>query len=249
MRPIPLDELVARAALLHRVDRKYIVPAADLDPFLDRLGADTRVLEIDGRRTFGYRSDYLDTPALASYLAAARRRRHRFKIRLRRYEESGARYIEVKTRDRRGGTVKQRIPHDAPELTPAGLDYVTTVLADAGIAAAGLSLRPALTTRYRRTTLFLPGSGARVTVDEDLSWALPDGATRHVPDRVVVETKSPSGASEADRLLWSLGRRPAPVSKYATGMAALRPGLPANRWLPVLRSLAPADRSLKGAHA
>ncbi|WP_033338714.1 polyphosphate polymerase domain-containing protein [Catenuloplanes japonicus] len=245
MRPISLDELVARAALLHRVDRKYILPAACLPRFLDGLGADTGVLEIDGLRTFHYRSDYLDTPALASYLGAARRRRHRFKIRFRRYEESGARFIEVKTRGRRGGTVKQRTPHDAPALTGTGLAYVTSVLSDAGITAAGLHLEPVLTTRYRRTTLFLPGSGARVTIDEGLTWERPDGDTRHVPDSVVVETKSPAGASEADRLLWSLGRRPAPVSKYATGMAALHPGLPANRWLPVLRSLAPTPKGAR----
>ncbi|GAB7036941.1 MULTISPECIES: VTC domain-containing protein [Catenuloplanes] len=255
MTPIALDELVARAALLHRVDRKYVLSGAELSAFLDRLGDDTRVLEIDGRRTFRYRSDYLDTPALTSYLGAAHRRRRRFKIRFRRYEESGARFIEVKTRGNRGGTVKERIPHDAATLTPDGLAYVTAVLGAAGIPAAGLRLSPALTTRYRRTTLFLPGSGSRVTVDEELGWELPDGTARRVPDRFVVETKSAGGASAADRVLWSLGRRPCPVSKYATGLAALRPGLPANRWLPVLRRLAPVPTAhhltapLKGSRA
>ncbi|GAB7051166.1 VTC domain-containing protein [Catenuloplanes indicus] len=257
MRPITLDELVARAALLHRVDRKYVLAGADLSAFLDRLGDDTRVLEIDGRRTFRYRSDYLDTPALTAYLGAAHRRRRRFKIRFRRYEESGARFIEVKTRGRRGGTVKERMPHDDAALTPDGLAYVVRTLGAAGIAAAGLSLTPALTSRYRRTTLFLPGCGARVTVDEDLCWELPDGTARRVPDRFVVETKSTGGASEADRVLWSLGRRPCPISKYATGLAALRPGLPANRWRPVLRRLAPVPTAdhhhltvpLKGSRA
>ncbi|MEV4352468.1 hypothetical protein AB0J83_49085 [Actinoplanes sp. NPDC049596] len=38
-----------------------------------------------------------------------------------------------------------------------------------------------------------------------------------------------------DRLLWSLAHRPAPPSKYATGLAALRTDLPANRWRPLLR--------------
>ena len=46
----------------------------------------------------------------------------------------------------------------------------------------------------------------------------------------VVETKNPAAPSPTDRLLWALGHRPARLSKYATGMALLHPGLPANRW-------------------
>jgi hypothetical protein len=99
----------------------------------------------------------------------------------------------------------------------------------------GAGFRPVLATRYRRHTLYLPGTGSRVTVDTDLAWALPDGTEIRMPDRAVLETKSGGAASEADRLLWRLHHRPCSISKYATGLAALRPDLPANRWQPVLR--------------
>ena len=102
-------------------------------------------------------------------------------------------------------------------------------------------LHPVLTTLYERTTLFLPGVGSRVTVDAGLTWVLLDGTARTVPGRVVVETKAARAAAcEVDRLLWSLGHRPRPMSKYGTGLAALRPDLPANRWQPTLRRLFPA---------
>lgn len=231
--PVGLDDLVTGAALLTRVDRKYLLPTDELPGLLARLPDDVRVLEIDGRRTFAYRSVYFDTEALDSYRCAAHRRAHRFKIRLRCYVDSGMRFAEVKVRGARGLTVKHRVPYRGNGLD-LGVDG-RAVLAAAGIDADPDDLRLVLTTTYLRNTLLLSASGGRVTVDTDLSWALPDGTALHLPDRVVVETKSAGAASPVDRLLWSLHRRPQPVSKYATGLAALRPDLPAHRWLPVLR--------------
>lgn len=51
-----------------------------------------------------------------------------------------------------------------------------------------------------------------------------------MPGLVIVETKSGARPSDADRLLWAEGHRPQTISKYATGLAALRSHLPRNRW-------------------
>jgi hypothetical protein len=235
--PIALDELVGEAALLTRLDRKYLLPATALPAVLDRMPAGVRALEIDGRRAFGYRSVYFDTAALDAYLAAAFQRRRRFKIRVRTYLDSGLDFVEVKTRGSRGVTVKERIRYagDGTDLGPDGHEYATSVLAGAGISPRGHEFGPVLATHYRRNTLYLPSTGSRVTIDTDLAWRLPDGAAARMPRSVIVETKSGRTASEADRVLWALGHRPCSISKYATGLAALRPELPSNRWRPVLR--------------
>ena len=47
---------------------------------------------------------------------------------------------------------------------------------------------------------------------------------------VIIETKSGTAPSVADKHLWRAGIRPAKISKFATGMAALNPQLPANKW-------------------
>ncbi|MFI7499299.1 VTC domain-containing protein [Streptomyces sp. NPDC049687] len=242
LRPVGLDELVARAELLTRLDRKYVLPLADLPFLLGGLDTDVRVLEIDGERAFGYRSLYYDTPRLDAYLGAARGRRRRFKVRVRSYLDSGLDFLEVKTRGPRGTTVKRRIPYDGDGrlLGTGARAFVDGVLASARIDSRGFRFGPALTTTYRRTTLLLPADGSRLTVDTGLVWALPDGSRAlGVPDRAVVETKAGRAGSGADRLLWSLGHRPCTVSKYGTGLAALRPELPAHRWLPVLRRHVP----------
>ncbi|MFJ8537095.1 polyphosphate polymerase domain-containing protein [Streptomyces sp. NPDC093591] len=251
LRPIGLDELVARASLLTRLDRKYMLPVRELPLFLAGLGDDAQILEMAGQRRFGYRSVYFDTPGLDGYLGAARRRRRRFKLRVRTYLDSGDSYFEVKTRGPRGATVKERMPYEgeAWRLDPAARAYADEVLAGAGINSDSFRFVPSLVTSYRRTTLFLPASDSRVTVDTDLTWALLDGTELRTPDRAVVETKSGRAGSGADRLLWSLKHRPCPVSKYGTGLAALRPELPAHRWLPVLRRHFPSPLALTGSPA
>ncbi|GAA0470585.1 VTC domain-containing protein [Paractinoplanes deccanensis] len=237
MKTISLEELVELGALLRRFERKYVLPAAALPELFDALPADTRILDIGGRRRFPYRSTYFDTPGLDSYLGAAHRRRRRFKLRVRSYLGTGEDFLEVKTRGPRGVTIKDRFPYEGEHhrLTPAAQTLASGVLAAARIVPGG-AFGPALISRYERTTLFVPGSASRVTIDHDLTWALP-GTPEPVPlpGRVVVETKSPRLTSPVDRLLWSLAHRPTPISKYATGLAVLRPGLPANRWRPVLR--------------
>ncbi|GAA4586325.1 hypothetical protein BJY16_007870 [Actinoplanes octamycinicus] len=234
--PISLDRLVAAAELLTRVDRKYLLPAALLPELLAQLPAEARMLEIDGRRDFGYHSTYFDTERLDSYLGAAHRRRRRFKVRIRTYLETGARFVEVKTRGSRGTTIKDRLAYDGTghDLGPSGRAHLEHVLAGAGIVPTGHTFRPVLTTGYRRHTLYLPGCGSRVTIDTELTWSLPDGAPLRMPGHAIVETKSAGGLCEVDRLLWRLRHRPSSISKYAAGLAALRPELPANRWHPVL---------------
>jgi hypothetical protein len=236
LRPIELDELVTRAALLTRRDRKYVLPAAELPRMLSGLGPDVRVLRIDGEREFAYRSVYYDTVGLDSYLAAARRRLRRFKVRIRSYLDTGGSFLEVKTQLARNATVKHRFPHPGA----GGLDAAAYATIDAVLAGLpsgrGGPLESTVVTHYRRTTLFVPPTGGRVTIDTDLRWALPDGPGMRIPNRVIVETKTPGAAAgPVDRLLWSLRHRPLALSKFGTGLAMLRPDLPANRWHPVLR--------------
>jgi hypothetical protein len=242
LEPVALDELMERAALLTRVDRKYVLPLAAADDLLRRLAAvagGARVLDVDGRRTFAYRSVYLDTPDLLTYRQAAHRRARRFKVRTRSYLDSDEHWLEVKVRDRRGRTVKERLLRTQDAPAPADDDLAVPFTRDVLAhhhqpLPDGLSLRPVLTATYRRATVWLPGDDTRLTLDTVLACRGGTG-TAVLPLRAVVETKTRGSASAADHLLWAAGHRPVRISKYATAMAALDTGLPANRWTPVLR--------------
>lgn len=272
-----LEDLNSAASLLTRVDRKYLVASSAAQNVVDALTGRALVLDIDGRRSFSYASTYFDTPGLDSYLQAARKRRHRFKIRTRSYLDSGLTLLEVKTRGPRGATIKQRLDYraaDADRLTEEGIDFVVECLAPLTGSAqearrTAQSLRPVMATTYRRTTLHLPDDDARATIDTDLAWTalaprsgassgsssttgagrtrptvVGRGASRAAGPFAVVETKNPARHSPTDRYLWAAGHRPSRISKYATGMAALHPELPANKWHRLLtRDLASAARA------
>lgn len=239
---ISLEQILQQAALMTRVDRKYVIPVASLGPLMRRLRSDAAVLEIDGARRFAYRSTYWDTPELAAFTMAGQGRRRRFKVRTRTYLNSGDSFLEVKTRGPRGTSVKVRMPYagDGAVLEPAAQDFVLGALADAGVDgvdAAGL--RPMLLTTYLRTTLIAAdghGTPTRATIDTALAWHSADAAASlDMPDLAIVETKGTSTPSSVDRALWRLQHRPIRVSKYGTGMAALHADLPNLKWHNVLR--------------
>lgn len=234
-----LGEVLAASGLQTRIDRKYLVRPSEVE---DLLGATegARVLQIEGRRRFRYRSTYCDTPDLASLRGSAHGRRRRFKVRTRTYLDSGERWLEIKTRGLRGVTVKHRTAlagTGAPGTENAPLDgearaRIAEVLGVSQVSGVDVdALAPVITTSYRRSTLLL-ADGSRCTVDSDLRWCGPDEVCGARTDLVVVETKTPPGAGrcEVDQALAEAGVRPCRLSKYAVGMALLQPTVPANRW-------------------
>jgi hypothetical protein len=228
--PVPLAELDAQAALLTRRDRKYLVPMVVVERLVAELADQVRVLEIDGRRQFRYESVYFDTPEHVSYLTSARRRPHRFKVRTRAYLDTGRCVLEVKTRDARGRTVKTQHDKDLARRDRLDPHDRAVVGGYPEIGIAGRALEPAVTTRYTRATLLLGSAGARATIDTQVTAVAPDGRAAHLSGMAIVESKSAGAPSPVDRLLWSLGHRPIKVSKFGTGLAALFPELPSNKW-------------------
>lgn len=228
--PISLPELQDEAAFLTRVDRKYLVPAADIPDLLAGIAGPVRALAIDGRREFGYTTPYFDDDAMTAYLRAARRRPDRFKVRTRLYTDTGLCHLEVKVPDRRGQTVKRRTDHDPHCLRDLGgadrrwLQDVPQVAPYAG------NLLHCLTTYYTRFTLVLPGGAGRVTFDRDMVFALASGRAVSVTALAIVETKGPGRPTEVDHALWRRGHRPLTMSKFTVGLSLLLPDLPANRW-------------------
>ena len=229
LRPVTLDELDTAASLQERMDRKYILTGEQLGALVEELAGRLAVLEIDGRRRAAYASTYFDTVDLESHRAAAHRRRHRWKVRTRTYLDTATTMLEVKTKGRRGRTVKRRRPHEAGStvLGERGRRFVDE---STGIIGLGPRLVPALTTEYDRTTLADLDDIARLTVDARLRCTDRTGRSVVLRERVVVETKSPGAPSVADRWRWAAGLRPQRISKFGTGLAALRPDLPSNKW-------------------
>lgn len=233
---IGLAQVLETAALQTRVDKKFFLTPEQFAAFTDRLGTEFAVMEIEGLRSFQYRSTYFDTPDFEQYRAHRQGRRRRYKVRSRTYVESELCMFEIKTKGRLGATVKHRRPQpigDERRLTPQNLEFAAQVLADE-YGHEVPALQPVLHNAYVRATLVNSTDGERVTSDVQLRYA-DTSSTLQGPDMVVVETKTTNGRGASDQVLSALGIRPVRMSKYCLGVAALNPELPANKWSRLLK--------------
>ena len=226
---VSLEEMTEIAELHTRTDRKYIIDHETLGRMLDARAQEIAILDIEGRYEFNYESIYFDNADLDLYRAAAFGRRRRFKVRTRLYKDSGLTMLEVKFKDGRGRTVKERLSYDRDNrtrLTAGGQRFVDDIVGQPGLAA---TLQPVLTTQYRRMTVVDMASMTRATIDRGLLCTNSAGDSVTL-DSVIIESKSDLSASPLDRWLWRHGSRPVRISKCCTAMAAMRPDLPSNKW-------------------
>ncbi len=241
--PIGLDALNAKAAMLERLDNKYVVRRDVLADALRELAGGFDVLQIHGRRAFTYDTCYFDDPSLSSYFDHHQGRRRRAKVRVRRYVDARQCFVEVKLKDRRGATVKRRQAHDFDafdRLDAKAIGHVERAYAGLYGEPFGRPLVPVLRMTYRRMTLVARNGGERMTIDSGLRF-FGDRASNGTDDDVfIVEAKSAHGHGIADRVLRGLHQHPtAACSKYCVGLCTVGAVERINRFLPALRKLGP----------
>lgn len=235
-----LDELNQKAAMLERLDNKYVVPATALAPALADLARHFDVLEIEGKRSFTYATRYYDDAGLRGYYDHHQGRRKRCKVRIRDYVDAGFSYLEVKLKDRRSVTVKKRmrLPTGQTFLDEAGVSFVRGCYDELYGEEFGHGLGQVIAMEYQRITLVAREGGERMTIDAGLRFQT-DGAETPVGDGLfIIETKSARGNGLADKILRDVHMHPtARCSKYCVGMAATGQVGRINRFLPALRRL------------
>jgi VTC domain len=237
---ISLDGLNGKAAMLERLDNKYIVPADRLLPAFERFRHSFEVLEIDGRRAFGYSTDYFDDDRAQSYFDHHQDRRKRCKVRIRTYLDAGFSYLEVKLKDARGATIKKRrkVANPALGLDPECVAFIDACHSEIYGAPLDRCLRPVIGMDYERITLVAKEEGERMTIDTRLSYRSANAFGEAGGDIFILETKSARGNGLADKILRAEHLHPTKsVSKYCVGMAALGIVGRHNRFLPAMRKL------------
>ena len=199
------------------------------------------ILEIDDRRAFTYDTRYFDDAERSAYYEHHQGVRKGFKVRVRRYTDSGLCFLEVKVKGRRGMTEKFRLPHDPTaldNLPPEARAYASATYAEHYGKPFRYQLSPALDVRYRRITLVARTGGERMTIDADMRFTTPAATLATGTGVFIVETKSADGRGFADLSLRAAHERPTKrCSKYCIGMAALGEVSRYNHFLPTMRKL------------
>ena len=165
------------------------------------------------------------------------------KVRIRNYIESNICFVEVKLKDKRGETIKQRLKHDSTlcqELDTHALEFVKTCYRDLYKKDFTYSLVRAVTMSYKRVTLVAKEGGERMTIDNKLRFMSGNSTQFVAEDKFIVETKSSNGNGIADKVLRSLHRHPSKhCSKYCTATAVLNSDVKTNNFRTVMRKLMP----------
>lgn len=206
------------AALMDRVDTKYVLPEAQLLECLRELAGDYSMLAIDGHRSFAYENLYYDNERLDFYHAHHNTKLNRYKVRERRYVETGRAFLEVKFKNNKKRTIKRRREIALAERCTQEM----AAFLNACLPIDSRQLEPVMFVGYRRSTLLNAQCTERVTLDTGLHFhSLRSGQRVDLPGLAVIEAKTARKASGSAIMaaLKSRGVKPMRLSKYCTGMA------------------------------
>jgi hypothetical protein len=224
--PITLAEAEA-VKLQNRVDTKFVFPVAQLPGMLEMLREDYRVLEIGGTRSQHYQTLYFDTPAHLMYLNHHNGKANRFKVRSRRYLDTGQCFFEVKVKNNKGRTLKARSIQDGRQ------DEISESHGEILSGITGLSpgqVEPALWVTFSRITLVNRARTERITIDTDLRF-LHGNDVAGYPGIVIAELKQDHTCSSLfQHLLHQRHINGTKISKYCLGIISLNPHIKQNRF-------------------
>ncbi len=238
--PASIDE---GGGLQHRRERKLVLAADDVPRLLALLAPSHRILLAGEARVASYETVYFDTAQDDLYRDHHRGAAPRFKVRVREHRERALAWLEIKTRDVAGLTVKTRRerPIGLAPLDEAERAFVAASCTRAGHAVGGgAPLQPALHALFDRITLAHREQPVRTTIDLALSLETRAGAIA-LPGLAILEIKAaPAERDIARALKKEIAAAPIALergfSKYCLGRALLDVGLPIARFRKRIRS-------------
>ncbi len=235
--PITLAEM-DNVKLMERVDSKYVFPTSQLNGILKGMQNDYCILDINGVRHHRYESLYFDTDDFRLYKKHQRGMLNRWKIRFRRYVDSGGlTFFEIKFKNNKERTIKSRVKMDEIKnmITGEAESFLKEISSfDARIFS------PKIWVNYSRMTFVNKFSQERLTIDTDLKFiqAGSEGTTEiSFPHMAIAEAKRDKAASVSQfiRLVRLTGVREGSISKYCFGVYNLFDLVKKNNFKPKVR--------------
>jgi hypothetical protein len=220
--------------LMDRTDTKFCFNAALLPEVLDRVAPFYHCLEIKSKRVSTYHTLYYDSSNLMLYMKHHNGELNRYKIRHRTYIDSGTGFLEVKFKNNKGRTIKERIKEETPAISFGGEAY--NFLSGELPFSPGL-LKPVVWVNYNRITLVNKASAERVTIDIKLEFKK-DGEIICLDELVIAEVKQEKRrASPFLETMKKLHVREGSISKYCFAIAFTHRGIKKNNFKEKLLAL------------
>ena len=202
--------------LMDRTDTKFTFNRSQFDAVLGDILKEYRVLEIDGKRISRYKTLYYDTVKYNLYTRHHNGELNRYKIRHRSYVESNIGFLEVKFKNNKGRTIKNRIKKIG---VPMEWEGDTEAFLIKMLPFEPSTLIPVIWVNYSRLTLVNRTSAERLTIDLDLEF-VKDKTTKNLNSLVIAEVKQEKRkASPFLKIMRKYHIREGSISKYCLGIA------------------------------
>ena len=214
--------------LMNRTDTKFVFPLSTLIKILPKLVKHYRVLEINGVRLNAYRSLYFDTEDFQFYHQHHNGKTNRNKVRFREYIDSGLSFLEVKSKNNKGKTIKKRIKvkEITQSLDGSNLDFVNKVI------GSEIPLKPKHWNKFSRITFVHKRRKERLTVDVNFRFEDINSIKNNLGNMVIAEVKQAKRnlSSNFIRIIKEEKIHPFRISKYCMATATLFPQLKKNKF-------------------
>lgn len=214
--PISLKEMDG-VKLMDRTDTKFTFSIKQLAEILEEIKSNYRILVVQEKRMSRYETLYYDTESLNLYGRHHNGELNRYKIRHRTYVESNIGFLEVKFKNNKGRTLKERIKKSE---TPKSdwdkdcQDFLVTKL-----PFSPYSLVPVIWVNYSRITLVNRYSAERLTIDLHLEFKTEQTA-KLMEGLVIAEVKQEKRKpSPFLDVMKKKHIREGSISKYCMGIA------------------------------
>ncbi|MDG2018687.1 MAG: polyphosphate polymerase domain-containing protein [Porticoccaceae bacterium] len=214
---------LANSSLMNRVDSKFLLPVSSLIQVLNACNSSYSLLMINGISIFQYDNIYFDNTELHFYNNHHNRKLNRHKVRHRHYADVGTSYLEVKFKNNKGRTIKNRCLADKDANRALSDNYA--FLQDNGIDVSS-KLIPSQACSYRRISLANDARKERLTLDLNINFASKlkqakpqDNYT--LSDFYIAELKQEKLDRQSPfyRLMREISVRPIGFSKYCMGQS------------------------------
>lgn len=232
-KPISLQEM-DNVRLQDRVDTKFMLREDLFLTVLEEMHRDYYVLEINGARTSSYETLYFDTDQFRLYLMHHNGKLNRYKVRSRRYVESNLHFFEVKFKNSKGRTIKDRIKR--PELVTeivSNSNEAEFLIQNSGIDPT--QLMPRLWVNYHRITFVNKHANERLTIDMNLSFT--SGDQKFLYNGLVIAEVKQSSLREKSPFITLMRKyrvKERSISKYCLGVISLNNDIKKNNFKPIL---------------
>ena len=221
--------------LMNRIDTKFWFHVDMLPEILEMVKDEYLVLEINDRLELAYSTVYYDTGNDCMYIAHHNGKLNRYKVRLRTYVESGMNFLEIKKKNNKGRTIKNRI---RSSINPLLFENTEKDFVNLNCPYECDDLSPVLRNEFTRITLVNKNLNERCTIDLNLRFKT-ENEDVLLDKLVIIEIKSDGlpSASPLRKALQKVRVKKSGFSKYCVGRVLTNPLLKSNAFKPRIRKI------------